>query len=487
MSRRISLFFLLAAAIAIALPTGAVAQLSVPGKVTTYRTVDSDSGAEIQRSRSWLTSDGGNAIELTATTYPIGTEVVSECAYANGLARPATSFRSVMRAANGELERSDFDIFDPTYYPFLAQPISANMQPGACLNRRAIDVPALLHGGQVTLWMWSDSGLVGIILQNDGDQRVTVPAGTFDALRVRVDVDLSKLFPRVPELFLKLVKPTFTIWIGKAAPHYVLKMIGFGSDNGSPHKHTVIELAGIEDFNAASLPVPSILVQTDAAGSAPPLTTVNSASFAQGDRSGRVTLASAATPEGELMVAHVAFNNGLATESRTLIDPHASPVTRYLDDRTLAANGTIVRKHVLFFRKAAFPDDPTKDLPPDLYGGDTTLGLVLPRMLPRGDADESSFHVMDFYGQVNQLTVSKQGTTTIALTSDDTEAIHAKLKPIVDVPFLLRPLAYFFIPSFDAYFDTDPSHRLLKFEGPLGPPGVPNATMIADEKPSSAR
>jgi hypothetical protein len=28
---------------------------------------------------------------------------------------------------------------------------------------------------------------------------------------------------------------------------------------------------------------------------------------------------------------------------------------------------------------------------------------------------------------------------------------------------------------------------LLKFEGPLGPPGVPNATMIADEKPPSAQ
>ena len=194
-----------------------------------------------------------------------------------------------------------------------------------------------------------------------------------------------------------------------------------------------------------------------------------------------MTLSTDSTPEGELLVAHVAFNNGLATESRTLIDPHASPVTVYLDDRSLSATGTIVRKHVLFFRKAAFPEDPNKELPSDLYGGDTTLGLVLPRMLPEG-ADQSSFHVMDFYGQVNQLTINKQGTTTIALTSDDTNAIYAKLKPIVDIPFLLRPLAYFFIPTFDAYFDTDPSHRLLKFEGPLGPPGVPTATMIADAK-----
>jgi hypothetical protein len=477
--------FLLIAALAM-LPGYARAQLSVPGKLMTYRTVDTDSGEELQRTLSWEATEGSTAVEMTATTYPVGTQVINECIYGNGRARPATSYRSVMRAANGELERSDFDTFDPIYYPFLAQPITADMQPGTCLNRRALDLPTLVGGGQITIWMWSDSGLVGAILQSDGTERITVPAGTFDALQVRVDVDLSKLFPRVPELFLKLVKPTLTLWIAPTEPFYVLKMVGFGSDRTTPHKHTAIELVSISEMNPHDTPIAINLAQADAPGAIPPLKPVNSASFAQGERAGHVTLSSAPTSGGELLVAHVAFNNGLATESRTLIDPHACPITVYLDDRSLAATGAIVRKHLLFFRKAAFPDDPQKELPADLYGGDTTLGLVLPRMLP-DDADEASFHVMDFYGQVNQLTIDKQGTTTIALTSDDTNAIYAKLKPIVDIPFLLRPLAYFFIPTFDAYFDTDPSHRLLKFEGPLGPPGVPNATMIADEKPPSAQ
>jgi hypothetical protein len=44
---------------------------------------------------------------------------------------------------------------------------------------------------------------------------------------------------------------------------------------------------------------------------------------------------------------------------------------------------------------------------------------------------------------------------TVALGGDDTRAIHAKLKPIVDTPIQLRPLAYFFVPLFDAYFDAD--------------------------------
>jgi hypothetical protein len=66
----------------------------------------------------------------------------------------------------------------------------------------------------------------------------------------------------------------------------------------------------------------------------------------------------------------------------------------------------------------------------------------------------------------------------VALGGDDTRAIHAKLKHIVDTPILLRPLVYFFVPAFDAYFNADSSHRPLKFEGP----GVPNANMLADEK-----
>lgn len=475
-------FFAIILACAI-LPTSAFAQLAIPGKLMTYRTVDTDSGEEIQRIRSWESSSGGNAVEVTTTSYPFGTEVQNQCIFGIGRARPATSFRSVMRAAGGELERSDFDSFDPIYYPFLAQPITDEMQPGTCLNRRMIDFPALVRGDELTTWMWSDSGLVGAIFHRDGDEKLTVPADTFDAVRVRIDVDLSKLFPRVPALFLKLVKPHFTIWISRAEPYYVLKMVGFGSTANSKHKNTAVELVAIEEA-PANVPVAAELAQVDAPGPQVALTPVNAGHFAQGDRAGRVTLGKTATNGSELLVTHVAFDNGLATESRTLINHGASPVTVYLDDRSFDKKGAIARKHILFFRKAAFPDDPGKELPADLYGADTTLGLVLPEMLP-GGTEEAGFHVMDFFGQVNELRIRKEGTTSVAIASEAAPAIHARLKPIVDVPLLLRPLAYFFIPTFDAYFEAEPSHRLLKFEGPLGPPGVPMATMVADPKAPS--
>jgi hypothetical protein len=481
MLRFTSLVFLLVFAFGLVLPSKSFAQLSIPGKVMTFRTLDLDSGEELERSRSWQVLDGQGARELTAITYPVGTEVVSECIFAGGFVRPATTFRSIMRSKTGELERSDFDTFDPRYYPFLAKPIATDAQPGTCTSKRALDLPTLVRGGQIATWIWSDGGSVGAIFRPEENEKLTVPAGSFDALRVRIDLDLSKVFPHVPELFLKLVKPHFTIWITRGEPYYVLKMAGFGTPNSKLHKNTVIELASISELTANDSNIPAELAQADSADEPPSLHAINSGSFTQGDRKGHVTFASASMPAGELLVTRVAFSNGLATESRTLIDRGGSPATVYLDDRSFASSGAIVRKHLIFFRKAAFPGDPDKELPADLYGADMTLGALLPRLLPQG-SDEASFHVMDFSGEINELTIHRDGMMTVALGGDDTRAIHAKLKPIVDTPILLRPLAYFFVPTFDAYFDADSSHRLLKFEGPLGPPGVPNATMLADEK-----
>jgi hypothetical protein len=485
MLRFSSFAFLLVCAFGFVLPSQSFAQLSIPGKVTTYRALDPDSGEELERSRHWQVSDAQGARELTATTYAVGTEVDSECTFATGFARPATMFRSIMRSKTGELERSDFDTFDPQYYPFLAKPMAPNAQPGTCVSKSALDLTTLVGGGQIETWIWSDAGSVGAIFRPEERETLTVPAGSFDALRVRIDLDMSKVFPHVPELFLELVKPHFTIWITRSEPYYVLKMAGFGRPNSKLHKNTVIELASISELTPSDSKIPAELAQADSAGEQLSLNAINSGSFTQGDRTGHVTFARASTPGGDLLVARVAFSNGLATESRTLVDRGGSPTTVYLDDRSFASSGAIVRKHLIFFRKAAFPDDPQKDLPADLYGADMTLGALLPRLLPEG-SDEASFHVMDFSGEVNELTIDRDGMMTIALGGDDTPAIHAKLKPIVDIPILLRPLAYFFTPTFDAYFDADSSHRLLKFEGPLGPPGVPNATMLADERLSGS-
>src|ERR1700722_9221491 len=128
MLRFSSLAFLLVFAFGLLLPSQSLAQLSIPGKVTTYRTLDLDSGEELERSRSWQVVDAQGARELTAITYAVGTEVLGECTFANGFARPAPTVRSIMRRKTGELERSLFETSDPNNLPFLAKPIAPDAQ-----------------------------------------------------------------------------------------------------------------------------------------------------------------------------------------------------------------------------------------------------------------------------------------------------------------------------------------------------------------------
>ena len=43
--------------------------------------------------------------------------------------------------------------------------------------------------------------------------------------------------------------------------------------------------------------------------------------------------------------------------------------------------------------------------------------------------------------------------------------MHVKLKPVVDLPFFLKPLAYFLVPTCDVYLQNSPPYRLLvRFE-----------------------
>ena len=482
MHRRTSLLALLVSALMIAHPACAIAQLSIRDRLMTYRTVDTDSKEELDRSRTWESADRTGDVVMTATDYPGGAKMLTECAFANSMNHPATSTRSMLHGPAGELERSDFDTFNPTFYPFLTQPIGPAVQPLGCLGKEALNLARLVRGEQVTFWMWSDSGLIGATLHPASVETLAIPAGSFEALPVQIEIDLSKLFPRVPTLFLKLVRPNLTIWITRTEPYYILKMTGFGSVNinATKHKHTAIELVSIGQNTPDESAIRAQLHQADLAPADPPLAVVDTGSFVQGDKSGRVVMSTASTAEGELMIVHVAFNH-LATESRTLIDHRASPPTIYLDDRSYTTGSAMVRRHMFFFRRAAFPNDSVEELPGDLYGGDMTLGLIMPSLFP-DRSDEARFHVMDFTGEITELEIRKEGTATIALGADEAQAIHAKLIPKVVIPLLLRPLAYFFIPTFDAYFDPRPPHRLLKFEGPLGPPGAPSAHMQADKK-----
>ena len=64
-----------------------------------------------------------------------------------------------------------------------------------------------------------------------------------------------------------------------------------------------------------------------------------------------------------------------------------------------------------------------------------------------------------------------------------TEAIHLKLRPVVNVSPFLRPIVRLGTPTFDLYLDPSPPHRMLEFDGPFGLLGSSAIHLVADPLP----
>jgi hypothetical protein len=102
---------------------------------------------------------------------------------------------------------------------------------------------------------------------------------------------------------------------------------------------------------------------------------------------------------------------------------------------------------------------------------------VIPELKSQ-DGSEVRFHVLGFEGVVDQLAMWQVDGAPSEIDGQD--ALHMKLKPIVDLPFYLKPLTYFLVPTFDAYLQGAPPNRLLEFTGPFGPPGSDPTHFVAD-------
>ena len=73
----------------------------------------------------------------------------------------------------------------------------------------------------------------------EAEEMVTVPAGTFKCVRVKVDYNTDKLpgfFKILPSFLLKQMMSGYTIWVMKDAPHFMIKFQGKLDGLGSPEK-----------------------------------------------------------------------------------------------------------------------------------------------------------------------------------------------------------------------------------------------------------
>ena len=473
-------FLVLAPALALAQP-----DLIPAGKALDYQVIDSDTGAELWRETVWRTADGSAPSQWSRAAYPDGDWTLSQCVQGNGASHPATRRLAVTVNASGQAVESEFDTFDPAYYPFLHRPLPAQpMEPVACFTNNGLDYAALQGGEETSTYIWlNEATFFRLTFRITGKESISVPAGKFDALKVRVKVDMPSFFPNLPAWaanLLGVLVPDFYAWVvaTERGGFETIRQTGFATPR---HKHTMRELVGISD--PPILPAAELdLLHAAGAAPAPPKAVVdNTGTFTAGDLRGRVEMTSAKIGAAEVFVVRTRTSDGLTIEAHSLVNssslPSSSPRTAYSEQRTYARGGALVQRRHLEFRADAFPTGLDKDLPGDLYAGSFTLAEVFPALRPQSDA-AVHLHVLGFDGQVNELAMWRAGGG--ASPVDGVAATHLKLKPIVDLPLFLKPLKYFLIPTLDVYLQDDPPYRLLEFTGPLGPPGSAPSHFIAD-------
>ncbi len=453
------------------------------GKALEYRLIDTDTGAELRRDTTWLAGDSASRSRWTRTVFPNGDWALAQCVEGHGAGKPATMRLEVTVNPSGRIVQSDFDTFDPNYYPFLHRPLPAQpMESAPCFTANGIDYAALQRGEDTSLYMWlSEAAYVRLIFRMAGRESVSVPAGSFDAIKVRVRLDMATFFPNLPGWAadtLGVLAPDIYAWVitNDKGEFVMVRQTGF---EVGKHKRTMQELVGVSNPPAVSQYELDRLHEASAVPIEPQTVVDDTGTFTVGDLSGRVTLGAAKDGAADLLAVRTQFEDGLVIEGRSLVNPDASPRTSYVEQRTYAPNRSLVLRRYLAFRADAFPMEPDKDLPSDLYASSFTLAEVFPKLRPQSDG-ESRFHVLGFNGEVNQLAMWQAGGGPSP--SGGESALHMKLKPIVDLPFYLQPLKYFLLPTLDAYMQDAPPYRLLEFNGPLGLPGSAPAHFVADPR-----
>ena len=458
------------------------------GRALTYRVTDPTTAEELSRYRVWRGTDGQQLVLWREDQSPDGSHSLTECIEGNGHEQPATAWRRVSFAKTGRLIGAVFQISDPNLYPFLSRPLPpSGLEPLACFKGSLIDKRAIERGEEASTNAWlSDNFYLKLVFEPQGHEKIEVPAGSFDSIRIKVKLDTRPLFPRIPALLVRLVSavagPRITVWISSGPPHQVLKVEMSGVSIGG-HQNSVSELMSSEDAPTAQPAKFDLLHVASELPDEPTHATVNAGTASLGDLAARVTMQEAHTSDGELMVVRAAFSEGIIVEARALENFSVLPPTRLIEQRIYNREGTLTERLLAHF------DREDQALHSDVYPNSMVLALILPRF---SEIARTNFHVVGFgqtaisFGQTeHEVELWRDGISTVDVGGVPTQAIHMKLRPIVNVASYLRPIVRLGTPTFDLYLDTNPPHRMLEFDGSLGLFGSSEVHVVADPGPQN--
>jgi hypothetical protein len=289
----------------------------------------------------------------------------------------------------------------------------------------------------------------------------------------------------MPGLLVRLLSavagPRITLWIASEAPHHLLRLEVSGV-NTNGHQNSVTELISSENAPAAQPAKFESLGAASEIPSDPVRTTMNVGIASLGDSTARVTMEHAHTSDGDLMIVRAVFE-GTTVEARALENFSELMPTRLIEQRIFTNEGALVE------RLMAYLDRQDQSLHNDVYPNSMVLALILPRF---AEIVQTNFHVVGFgqttttFGQAeHEVAMWRDGFLNVDVAGVPTEAIHMKLRPIVNVSPFLRPIVRLGTPTFDLYLDTSPPHRMLEFDGPFGLLGSSEIHLVADPLPKN--
>ncbi len=121
---------------------------------------------------------------------------------------------------------------------------------------------------------------------------------------------------------------------------------------------------------------------------------------------------------------------------------------------------------------------PTIELPEETYP-EVALPFILGAMV--GLPGTSSFYAWINDRFVAKVYFERDGESEHRIGGERRRSIEAVMYPDlndwVPLPRILTRLAKPFVPKYHMSFDKETPHRLLRFEGPYGPPGAPEVVL----------
>ncbi|MGO8950782.1 MAG: hypothetical protein ACLQUY_24645 [Ktedonobacterales bacterium] len=198
-------------------------------EVDETRQTESQTGQVLMQLKSWNEIVGDDTIHIEVTTLPSHQYEVAFWQFPNH--RPGCAVFQWALYDGGRALQSRFWRNDTTSQLAGARNLPADLYPDAVpwmAFLRVLDAPREGNSGRLNQQI-TPYNYVGQEVSVNGTEQISVPAGSFSALKVTAQVDVATMMPNWPRFVLHIINPVVpknTLYFQATAPYRLLKQMG---------------------------------------------------------------------------------------------------------------------------------------------------------------------------------------------------------------------------------------------------------------------